>query len=92
MDAGQGAVAILFASSAKTHSGQAFTEPLLAKFDFHFDSSRKTNDAAHPEWYYQQVSEWIQANVPFVRVLIDPILAVHAEEHNLPPDCALVGR
>jgi len=48
-------------------------KPLKKRFKFHFMDKRKTNNPNKPEWYLQQVGNWLKNSKKFFDTIIVPI-------------------
>ena len=48
-------------------------KPLKKRFKFHFMGSKKTNKVDKPEWYLQQVGNWLKHSKKFFDAVISPV-------------------
>eukprot|EP00731_Ephydatia_muelleri_P029349 Em0020g993a len=49
-------------------------EPLKKRFQFHFYGNKKTNMKEKPEWYFTQVSTWINDHSHFMEKIVQPLM------------------
>ena len=66
---------------------ELLVEPLEKRFKFHFFGNRKTNNLEKPEWYLNQILNWIKDHDKF---LIRNIQPVFDNLKHLPDKSAIV--
>jgi hypothetical protein len=67
---------------------ELLVEPLEKRFKFHFFGNRKTNNLEKPEWYLNQILNWIKDHDKF---LIRNIQPVFENLNHLSDKSAIVG-
>jgi len=60
---------------------QALLKPLQQRFKYHFLGSKKTNNPLKPEWYLQQVVQWMRQAQPFFQACVSPAKTEHNQDH-----------
>ncbi|CAJ0941815.1 unnamed protein product, partial [Mesorhabditis belari] len=80
---GQLMKAIKVAILSKDHCNSSGVEAVMdvvfqrfrKRFHYHFYGARKTNDSSHPEWYFQQLIQWILHSLPFFTSIFNEFCA-----------------
>ncbi|OQS04137.1 hypothetical protein THRCLA_03599 [Thraustotheca clavata] len=50
------------------------TKPIVRRFHYHFDTSKKTNDITKPEWFFTYITEALNGHYEFIQGYVAPVL------------------
>ncbi|OQR84488.1 RAD50-interacting protein 1-like [Achlya hypogyna] len=74
------------ASTPDLWAMECLLKPVVRRFQYHFDTNKKTNDITKPEWFFTFVLEILQGHYDFIQQLVAPALAVASSDVRPPLD------